>query len=80
MLADLVDDHLAMGEIQTIDCVKHFVVAVVRVFGTTYLRAPNAEDMARILEENKARGFPGMLGYINCMHWSWKNCPAAWHG
>jgi hypothetical protein len=27
--ADLVDDHLAMGESQTIKCVKHFVVAIV---------------------------------------------------
>ena len=63
--ADLVDDHLAMGESQAIMCVKRFAVGIVQVFGPEYLRAPNAEDTARFLEFNKARGFPGMLGSID---------------
>ena len=78
--ADRVDDHLAMDESQAIKCVKRFAVGIVQVFGPEYLRVPNAQDTARILEFNKARGFPGMLGSIDCMYWSWKNCPAAWHG
>jgi hypothetical protein len=78
--ADLVDDHLAMGESTAIKCVKRFVVAIVQLFGPKYLRAPTEEDTARLLEENAARGFVGMIGSIDCMHWSWKNCPAAWHG
>uniref|UniRef100_A0A453CWJ5 Uncharacterized protein n=1 Tax=Aegilops tauschii subsp. strangulata TaxID=200361 RepID=A0A453CWJ5_AEGTS len=78
--ADLVDDHLAMGENQAIMCVKRFAVGIVQVFGPEYLRAPNAEDTARLLEMNKARGFLDMLGSIDCMNWSWKNCPKAWHG
>jgi hypothetical protein len=61
-------------------CVKRFVVAIVHIFGSTYLRAPNAEDTARLLEFNSNRGFPCMLGSVNCMHWSWTNCPASWHG
>ena len=69
--ADLVDDHLAMGESQAI---------IVQVFCQEYLRSPNAEDAARLLEMNKARNIPGMLGSIDCIHWSWKNCPKAWHG
>jgi hypothetical protein len=77
--ADFVDDHLAMGESQAIMCVKRFAVGIVQVFDEEYLRSPTAEDVARLLEMNKARGFPGMLGSIDCMHWSWKNCPKAWH-
>jgi hypothetical protein len=78
--ADLIDDHLAMEERTSILCVKRFAVVIVNVFGSTYLRAPNAQDTARLLEFNADRGFPGMLGSVDCMHWSWKNCPAAWHG
>jgi hypothetical protein len=64
---DLIIDNLAMGESTTIMCVKRIAVAIVNVFGSTYLRAPNAEDMARLLEFNADRGFPGMLGSIDCM-------------
>jgi hypothetical protein len=37
---DLVDDHLAMCESQTIKCVRRFVVAIVEVFGPEYLEHP----------------------------------------
>ena len=41
--ADLVDDHLAMGESQAIMCVKRFAVGIVQMFGQEYLRSPNAK-------------------------------------
>ena len=66
--ADLVDDHLAMGESQAIMCVTRFAVGIVQVFGKECLRAPNVADTARLLEFNAARGFSGMLGSIDCMH------------
>jgi hypothetical protein len=62
--ADLVDDHLAMGESQAIKCVKRFVVAVVSVFGEKYLRSPNAQDTTRLLEYNKNRG---TVGFPACL-------------
>ena len=61
---DLVDDHLAMGESQAINCVKRFAVGIVQVFSEKYLRAPNAQDMARLLELNRSRGFQVCLAQL----------------
>jgi hypothetical protein len=35
---DPVDDRLGMGESLAIMCVKRFAIAIVQVFGSTYLR------------------------------------------
>ncbi|XP_039811701.1 uncharacterized protein LOC120674613 [Panicum virgatum] len=74
--ADFLDDYVRMGESTIIECLKHFV----KVFSEQYLRAPNAEDTARLMAINHARGWPGMLGSIDCMHWKWDKCTAAWRG
>ena len=43
-----------------------------QAFGVEYLRAPTDEDVKHHLESNAKRGFPGMFGSIDCMHWYWK--------
>jgi len=78
--ADFLDDSVRLGESTIIECLKRFVKAVVEVFGEEYLRAPNAQDISRLLAINNARGFPGMLGSIDCMHWKWEMFPTAWRG
>jgi hypothetical protein len=55
-----------------------FCEDVIAVFDKYYLREPNMDDTARLLSINESRGFPGMLGSFDCMHWQWKNCPFGW--
>jgi hypothetical protein len=50
------------------------------VYGLMYLRAPNEEDIVRLMAENECRGWLGMLDSIDCMHWAWKNSPNTWQG
>ncbi|XP_050260007.1 uncharacterized protein LOC126705100 [Quercus robur] len=78
--ADFMDEYVRIAETTAITSLKKFVVAVVAIFSEEYLRSPNNEDIARLLAHGQNRGFPGMLGSINCMHWKWKNCPTAWKG
>nr|XP_023889926.1 uncharacterized protein LOC112001981 [Quercus suber] len=78
--ADFMDEYVRIGESTAIESMKKFVKAVVDIFSKEYLRSPNNEDIARLLVNREKRGFPGMLGSIDCMHWKWKNCPTAWKG
>lgn len=78
--ADLWDENLRIAETTVIECMNTFCRGVIECFGPTYLRKPNAEDIQRLLHIGEARGFPGMLGSVDCMHWQWRNCPVAWKG
>ncbi|XP_057744657.1 uncharacterized protein LOC130962467 [Arachis stenosperma] len=76
--ADAVDDYVRIGESTTIECLEKFVEGVIFMFQDEYLRKPNPNDVQCLLQIAEGRGFPGMLGSIDCMHWQWKNCPKAW--
>jgi hypothetical protein len=78
--ADYTDEYLRIGVQTTTDSVRRFAKLVIRLYGDLYLRAPNEEDTKRLMEMNEKRGWPGMLGSLDCMHWTWKNCPKSWHG
>ena len=78
--ADAVDEYLRLGETTARACVEHFVEGVINLFGGEYLRRPTPADLQRLLYIGEQRGFPGMVGSIDCMHWEWKNCPTAWKG
>ena len=77
--ADALGKYIHIGESTALEALRKFVVAVVEVFEPEYMRRPNAHDTTRLLAIGASKGFPSILGSIDCMHWSWKNCPTAWH-
>jgi hypothetical protein len=58
-----------MSETTYLEPMYKFCKAVILVFGTVYLREPIVADTARLLSINEGRGFPGMIGTIDHMHW-----------
>ncbi|XP_074356249.1 uncharacterized protein LOC141695948 [Apium graveolens] len=58
-----------MGESTTLECMKIFCQQVEGLFGEEYLCAPTPVNLRRLLARGEQRGFPGMIGSIDCMHW-----------
>uniref|UniRef100_A0A0D3CHV2 Nuclease HARBI1 n=1 Tax=Brassica oleracea var. oleracea TaxID=109376 RepID=A0A0D3CHV2_BRAOL len=78
--ADAIDEYVRLGETRARKCLHQFTAGIIHFFGDEYLRRPTQEDLQRLLHVGEQRGFPGMVGSIDCMHWEWKNCPTAWKG
>ena len=78
--ADATDEYVRIGESTAIESLRKFVAAVVDLFEEEYLRYPNEADTTRLLALGERNGFSGMLGFNDCMHWAWKNCPLEWQG
>ncbi|XP_026460088.1 uncharacterized protein LOC113360863 [Papaver somniferum] len=58
------------------------VTSALRILG--YGRPPDSNDeylhVREILKQNQERGFPGMLGSLEYMHWVCTGCPTYWSG
>ncbi|XP_056844811.1 uncharacterized protein LOC130496616 [Raphanus sativus] len=78
--ADTVDEYVRCGETTARKCLHQFTAGIIHLFGDEFLRRPTPEDLERLLHIGEQRGFPGMIGSIDCMHWEWKNCPSSWKG
>lgn len=59
---------------------RRFVTFIIEVFRDGYLRTPNDTDTNQLLALGDERGFSGILGSLDCMHWTWKHCPSAYQG
>ena len=78
--ADSLDECVRMSGSTVSKTLQHFTRGIIAAYSPTYMRHPTNDDMVRILALSEKRGFPGMLGSIDCCKWVWKNCPTAWHG
>ncbi|CAL2265825.1 unnamed protein product [Prunus armeniaca] len=78
--AEQVDEIARMGKSTILKCLVKFCDAIENPYSREYLRKPTARDLRRLVQKAEARGFAGMIGSIDCMHWQWKNCPTAWQG
>ncbi|XP_048627735.1 uncharacterized protein LOC125596726 [Brassica napus] len=66
---DTYDEYLRLGESTARLCLENFTTGIIQLFGQEYLRRPNEDDLQRLLDIGEVRGFPGMIGSIDCMHW-----------
>ncbi|XP_048605321.1 uncharacterized protein LOC125582910 [Brassica napus] len=64
--ADAVDEYLRLGESTVLSCLSNFTEGVIQWFGAEYLRRPTPDDLQRLLDIGEIRGFPGMIGSIDC--------------
>ncbi|KAL9665809.1 hypothetical protein QQ045_000130 [Rhodiola kirilowii] len=76
--ADAVDEYIKIGGTTALDCLRKFCKGIIQLYEQVYLRAPNQDDLQKILHVSEMRGFPWMIRSIDCMHWEWKNCPTSW--
>ncbi|WVZ73676.1 hypothetical protein U9M48_021958 [Paspalum notatum var. saurae] len=74
------DRELRIGESTILEALHEFTRGIVHVFGKKYMRSPNQSTLNVVANRCEARGFPGMLGSLDCMHWVWKSCPSGWKG
>ena len=78
--ADANDEYIQIAESTSLKSLMRFCEAVIAIYSAEYLRHPTEDGIRRLHGVGEARGFPGMLGSLDCMHWEWKNCPTGWAG
>ncbi|XP_068319632.1 uncharacterized protein [Pyrus communis] len=74
---DQVDEIARMEKSTILESLMRFCSAIESFYTTEYLRRLTEMDLQRLLKKVEMRGFPGMIGSIDCMHWTWKNCLSA---
>jgi hypothetical protein len=80
MTAYTIDEYLKLGKTIVLECLEYYCSSIIECFRDEFLRHSTVADTQRLLAKAEERGFPGMLGSIDCIHWRWHNCPVGWQG
>ena len=78
--ADQLDEYIWMAESTVLKNFKVFCQLINECYGQEYLHAPTKEDIEFVLRIYASKGWLGMLGSLDIMHWEWKNFPVAHQG
>ena len=74
--ADQVDEIVKMGKSTILESLMRFCISIESIYTKKYLQRPTIMDLQRLLKKSEMRDFRSMIGSIDCMHWTWKNCPS----
>ena len=80
MCCDIETDYTGVRQGTGRTALYDFCQFMIRKYGPEYLGKWDTDEMVAEEEANAARGFPGMIGSIDCCHWEWKNCPIRHQG
>ncbi|XP_026384690.1 uncharacterized protein LOC113280256 [Papaver somniferum] len=72
---DSIDDYTCIAASTIYYYIKKFCDAIMFGFNAEYMRRLTVNDIKWLMKKNASRGFPEMLGGLNCMHWGWRVCP-----
>jgi hypothetical protein len=69
MVVDTIYEYLKLGKSITLEYLEYYYADNIECFGAEFLHHFTIADTQRLLAKAEERGFHGMLGSIDCMHW-----------
>ena len=78
--SDHVHEYTGVAQKTATKALEKFCRWIIRTYSDEFLNSWGEAEIKAEMEVNAKRGFPGMMGSIDCTHWQWKCCPVAWQG
>jgi hypothetical protein len=80
MTADTIHEYMKLGKTIILECLEYYCLGIIECFGDEFLGHLTVADTQCLLAKTEERGFPGMLGSIDCLYWQCHNYLIGWQG